>query len=190
MRRPQILTVAGAVVTLTALAFATWSMLQARHLNTRLRAAQVHADSAWSWMSAYRDSMARGGTAPPPPYAAGSDSAWSASAREHFWHEQAMEARAAGNTMLGKGDIEALHWLGLQDPAADLRRDLAAHRELIPYHSSEGGFQFFPEMAILLPGAWVCAYFEDGMVAGHLILRYKVLPGGKIVWERLDGHLD
>ena len=178
LRRPPILIVAGAVATLTALAFATWSMLQARHLNTRLRAAQVHADSAGSWMSAFRDSMARGGIAQPvPPYAAGNDSAW------HGW-------LARNASALDKGDVERLRQLGLKDPAADLRRDLAAHPELIPYHSSEGSFQFFPEMAILLPGAWVCAYFEDGMVAGHLILRYKVLPGGKIVWVRLDGHLD
>jgi hypothetical protein len=147
-------------------------------------------------MNAFRDSMARGGSAPPvPPYAAGHDSAWyaglakNASALEHFWHGQAIKARAASNTMLSREDIESLRKSGLQDPADDLRHDLAAHRELIPYRSTEGGFLFFPEDAVLLPGPWVCAYFEDGMVPGYLLLRYQVLPGGKIVWKRIDGRL-
>ncbi len=193
MRKPGLLTTAGLVVTLAALVFATWSGLQVRRMNTRLRSAKASADSAWSWMSALRDSLVRGGTVPPGPlYAPGLDSVWytmlarSSSSLERFWYEQARKASAASNTMLSEEDILSLRRNGLHDPAEDLRRDLVAHPELIPYRSTEGGFQFFPEMAILLPNSWVCAYFEDGMVSGHLLLHYRVMPGGKILWKRLD----
>ncbi len=197
MRKLQILVVGGVIVTLVSLGVATGSMLEVGRLKTRLRSAQAHADSASSWMSAFRDSLAHGGTAPPvPAYAAGHDSTWyvmlarSSSALEHFWHEQAMKARASGNMMLSKGEIESLRRQGLQDPVEDLRHDLVAHPELIPYRPTHGEFQFLaPEEIVLLPGSWVCAYFEDGMVPGHLLLRYQVLPGGRIVWRRLDGQL-
>ncbi len=92
---------------------------------------------------------------------------------------------ARGNTLLGRDDISRLMKLGLSDPPVALRRDLVTHSELIPFKSGQGRFQFIPQEAILLPGQWVCAYYEDGHTPGHVLLQYEVRPGGRFVWRRL-----
>jgi hypothetical protein len=101
-----------------------------------------------------------------------------------------VKAQTAGNTLLSDGEIELMRKRGLANPMEDLRRDLVRHPELIPFRTTHGQFIFFPENAVLLPGSWVCAYFEDGMNGGYVLLSYEVLPGGKIVWHRLDSRLN
>lgn len=92
---------------------------------------------------------------------------------------------SAAHPALSSRESARLRTLGLSDPEADLRTDLARHSELIPYAGVLGGKQGFhdPSSIILLPYRWVYAAFDDGHVEGHLVAAWEVAPGGKITWE-------
>ncbi|MEK7996117.1 MAG: hypothetical protein AAB403_20150, partial [Planctomycetota bacterium] len=73
-------------------------------------------------------------------------------------------------------DIQAMKKKGLNDPVNQIIADLKQHRELIPYKGILGGtMNFYDDSRIwVLTKKWVLAYFEDGHVAGYLLLEYEV----------------
>lgn len=178
MSGQRVVAVTGWIVALAAIGVAAWSTMQTGQLKTQLRYANLRADSLGT-SSSVRDWI-------PPGH--GADSAGSV-ALETFWREQATKAQSQGNNLLGEVETASLRKRGLHNPAEDLRRDLVAHPELIPYQSTGGGYRFFPELAVLLPGYWVSAYFEDGHVPGYLLLSYEVESGGRILWKVVDSKL-
>jgi hypothetical protein len=69
--------------------------------------------------------------------------------------------------------------------------DLARHPELIPIKGTEGGtMRFYPSQSILMPPAWVYAYFEDGHNAGHGLFEYRESAGGRIEWKLIAARKD
>lgn len=80
---------------------------------------------------------------------------------------------------------------GLKDPAAEIVADLRKHPELIPYKGVLGGTMgFYYEGEIhILSSKWVLASFDDGHIAGIMLLKYEVSDDGKISWKVIDSYL-
>jgi len=89
-------------------------------------------------------------------------------------------------------EIEELQKKGLGNPLYDLAADLQRHPELIPHKGVLGGTMAFgfPEKIHVLTDKYVLAYFEDGHIAGWMLLEYGVSKGGKIYWRVIDSYLD
>lgn len=87
-------------------------------------------------------------------------------------------------------EIRLLKANGLEDPLNDLKRDLMANSQIIPYEPVLGGtMQFYTADDILiLPGAWVYAIFEDGHINGAMMLGYRVHQG-EITWTVIAHQL-
>ncbi|MCX5799799.1 MAG: hypothetical protein NTX17_00165 [Candidatus Eisenbacteria bacterium] len=101
------------------------------------------------------------------------------------------EAEADQRILLDQVDIRRLKKLGLSDPATQLRRDLVAHPELIPYEGVLGGTMGFVEHRVtLLSTRWVFAEFEDGHIMGSCLLEYNVARGGRLSWKVLSATLN
>jgi hypothetical protein len=93
--------------------------------------------------------------------------------------------------LLNEHDILGLKKMGLRDPVNDLRRDLHAHPELIPFEGVLGGTMGFVEDRIaVLSRQWVYAEFEDGHIGGSCLLSYEVKSGGGISWNVLSAVLE
>lgn len=92
---------------------------------------------------------------------------------------------------LAAWDIEAMKKKGLRNPVADIIADLKQHRELIPFEAVLGGtMNFYDDSKLwVLTKKWVLAYFEDGHVAGYLLLEYQVAQGGRITWKPIASYL-
>jgi len=88
-------------------------------------------------------------------------------------------------------DIQAMKKKGLHDPVSEIITDLKQHRELIPYKGVLGGtMNFYDDSRIwVLTKKWVLAYFEDGHVAGYLLLEYEVTQDGKISWKTVASYI-
>ena len=97
-----------------------------------------------------------------------------------------------GRSLLRSWDIANLQKHGLSDPEEDLIADLMQHSELIPYKGVMGGTMgFYSSQDIhILSSRWVFAAFEDGHIGGHMLLEYRVDPGGKIHWRVIVAYLD
>lgn len=93
---------------------------------------------------------------------------------------------------LADWEIERLKEKGLQNPIQEIRANLLKHRELIPYKGVLGGqMNFYGESAIqILSPRWVLATFEDGHIAGQMLLEYQVSDSGQISWKVLDSYLE
>lgn len=104
--------------------------------------------------------------------------------------DQAHKVPAAAIELFG-WDIQAMKKKGLNDPVNQIIADLKQHRELIPYKGILGGtMNFYDDSKIwVLTKRWVFAYFEDGHVAGYLLLEYEVTQGGKITWKTVASYL-
>ena len=89
-------------------------------------------------------------------------------------------------------EIEELQKKGLGNPLYDLAADLQRHPELIPHKGVLGGTMAFgfPEKIHVLTDKYALAYFEDGHIAGWMLLEYGVSKGGKIYWRVIDSYLD
>jgi hypothetical protein len=89
-------------------------------------------------------------------------------------------------------ELEELQKRGLQDPLRDLVADLQKHPELIPHKGVLGGTMAFgfPEKIHVLTEKYVLAYYEDGHIAGWMLLEYSVARGGKISWRVIDTYID
>ena len=107
------------------------------------------------------------------------------------------EAGALGDELrtqvegLEEWELAELRHAGLADPVADLKADLRAHPELIPFKGELGGtMRFYSEQNIQVLGPrWVLADFEDGHNGGSILLEFSVV-NGKIRWKRLAARLD
>jgi len=102
------------------------------------------------------------------------------------------EQRALDQPGLLPWEIEELQKKGLQDPVRDLVSDLQAHSELIEQQGVLGGTMAFgfPEKIHVLTPKYVLAYFEDGHIAGWMLLEYAVARGGRITWRRIDSYME
>ncbi len=89
---------------------------------------------------------------------------------------------------LNNRQIEDLQKKGLSDPIRDLREDLAAAPGIIGSPAVLGGTMGFYYMdgIHILNKRWVFAYFEDGHLAGAMLLSYEIGDEGEISWEVLD----
>ena len=104
--------------------------------------------------------------------------------------EQAHKVPAAAIELFG-WDVQAMKKKGLTDPVSQIIADLKQHRELIPYKGTLGGtMNFYDDGKIwILTKKWVLAYFEDGHIAGYLLLEYEIRQGGKITWKTVASYL-
>ncbi len=104
--------------------------------------------------------------------------------------KQAHKEPAAAIELLS-WDIQAMKKKGLTDPVSQIIADLKQHRELIPYKGVLGGtMNFCDDSKIwILTKKWVLAYFEDGHVAGYLLLEYEIAQGGGITWKTIASYL-
>lgn len=93
--------------------------------------------------------------------------------------------------LLSQGAIIGLTRKGLKDPATEIVADLREHPELIPYKGVLGGTMgFYYESEIhILSSKWVLASFDDGHIAGIMLLKYEVSDDGKISWKVIDSYL-
>ena len=89
---------------------------------------------------------------------------------------------------LDRKQVEELVKKGLQNPVEDLRDDLVADPELIGTSAVLGGqMGFYLRDGIhILNKRWVFAYFEDGHIAGAMLLRYNIDQESNIEWEVID----
>jgi len=108
-----------------------------------------------------------------------------------FWKKQAREARGNQWMLLHESQIDHLRRAGLSDPVHQLRTDLMAHRELIPFKGVHGGTMGFyhAEHIALLDDRWVYAWFDDGHMPGSCLLAYEVLPDTTIHWTVIRARL-
>ena len=108
--------------------------------------------------------------------------------------QQLSEAKQGALDRVGlmEWDIEQLQKKGLRDPVGDLVSDLQEHPELIPHGGVLGGTMAFgfPEKIHVLTDRYVLAYFEDGHIAGWILLEYQVARGGRITWRRIDSYVE
>jgi hypothetical protein len=83
--------------------------------------------------------------------------------------------------------LDGLKAKGLNDPVKDIVADLMKHDELIPCEGVLGGKMGFgsPRGIQIINDQWVVANFEDGHIAGSMLLEYKVADGGKITWKMI-----
>jgi hypothetical protein len=94
-------------------------------------------------------------------------------------------------SLLTPAQVQELRQRGLSEPVRDLTADLERHPELIPIQPVSGGtMRFYGSQSAVLSPKWMLAYFEDGHVAGHALMEYRVEPGGKIDWKVLTANQD
>lgn len=93
--------------------------------------------------------------------------------------------------LLDRRQVDTLVKKGLNDPVREIRNALVKDPGLIGSSAVLGGNLgfYFRDGIHILNDRWVFAYFEDGHVAGALLLRYDVSPGGEISWDVLDEYL-
>ena len=89
---------------------------------------------------------------------------------------------------LDRRQVDALVKRGLNDPVSQIRNALVNDPGLIISSSVLGGSMgfYYRDGIHILNERWVFAYFEDGHVAGAMLLRYDILNNGEIGWEVLD----
>ncbi len=89
---------------------------------------------------------------------------------------------------LDSRQLEDLQKKGLSDPIRDLREDLVAGPGIIGSPAVLGGTMgfYFRDGIHILNKRWVFAYFEDGHLAGAMLLLYEIDDDGGISWEVLD----
>ncbi len=165
----------------------------------RWRQAQRRELETLHWAHAVMDSLGTTVRPPGPPVGPeGRDSVywqWVATTAElqsRRWQAAVQHWAQLRASTLDESDIEDLRRQGLEDPARQLRESLAGHAELIPFPGVLGGtMMILPDDKIaLLRPPYAFAEFDDGHVGGVMLLKYAVLPGGRIEWKRLWAALD
>ncbi len=92
------------------------------------------------------------------------------------------------DSLFSESDINYFKKRGLRNPETELLNNLYQQHQLIPQEAVLGGRMRIWHAA-LLGRQWAIAYFEDGHVAGNMILRYTVTDG-TIEWEVLDSSVN
>lgn len=87
--------------------------------------------------------------------------------------------------------ISQLQRKGLENPARQLVDSLVDHPDLIPYDGVAGGTMAFrPPTVQILSGRWMFAGFDDGHIAGHMLVEYSVASDGSLSWRAIDAYLE
>lgn len=88
-------------------------------------------------------------------------------------------------------EIELLKKKGLKDPVNDLVNNLLVNAEMIPFEGVAGGTMSFynPKQIYILNDHWAVAYFEDGHIGGHALLKFNVIDQDSIEWTLMDAYL-
>ncbi len=92
---------------------------------------------------------------------------------------------------LDQSQVKDLKKMGLENPVEDLRNDLISNADLISTSAVLGGEMgfYFRDGIHILNKRWVFAYFEDGHLAGALLLRYNIDEENRIIWEVIDEYI-
>lgn len=78
---------------------------------------------------------------------------------------------------------------GVKEPFSYISKDLDNKAELIPYPAVLGGTMRFYEIN-LLGEKWVMASFEDGHIAGKMLLEFEIATDRIINWKVLSSYLE
>ena len=86
--------------------------------------------------------------------------------------------------VLNDVDYSYLQKKGLREPIKQIKEDLMSKPEIIEIKGIKGGkIDFYDSRNIyILNSKWVYAFFEDGHIAGSVLLEYTI-NNGKIKWQ-------
>ncbi len=86
--------------------------------------------------------------------------------------------------VLNDVDYSYLQKKGLREPIKQIKEDLMSKPEIIEIKGIKGGkIDFYDSRNIyILNSKWVYAFFEDGHIAGSVLLEYTI-NNGKINWQ-------
>ena len=86
--------------------------------------------------------------------------------------------------VLNDVDYSYLQKKGLKEPIKQIKEDLMSKPEIIEIKGIKGGkIDFYDSRNIyILNSKWVYAFFEDGHIAGSVLLEYTI-NNGKIKWQ-------
>ena len=171
----------------------TLSLFAAAFFAYQWRQAEARQRQTVAWTHTVLDSVTTTMEFPVPPYLDGvRDSVywqWVATgAQLRLRKAQEVVRHWVGlrSTLLDEIDLQQLKKEGLNDPPRQLRESLIARADLIPFPGELGGtMRFHEDGIILLEAPYAFATFEDGHNQGSMLLRYEVLPGGQVEWERV-----
>ena len=172
------------------------SLIPSIYLAVQWRQAEHRAAETTRWTRFVMDSLGTTLNLPSPPVEPfGRDSlywqwvATTARMQSRRWQQAVQHWARLRGTVLDPLDIELLKQQGLVDPPRQLRENLVAHAELIPYPGVMGGTMFFDEIVLLAP-SFAFASFEDGHTSGAMLLEFEVTDSTRIAWKRLWARLD
>ncbi len=94
--------------------------------------------------------------------------------------------------VLRDDEVERLRRRGLEQPIGWIKNSLRNNAQLIPYQGVQGGeMRFLSDQNIhVLTPRWVLAEFEDGHMAGRILLEYHVADNAGIAWKVIDSYLE
>lgn len=92
------------------------------------------------------------------------------------------------DSLFNQDDIRYFSRRGLRNPERQILNSLYLQQDLIPAEGVLGGRMEIWH-AVLLGRKWALAYFEDGHVAGNMLLSYQV-EDGDIRWELVDSAMN
>lgn len=92
---------------------------------------------------------------------------------------------------LTSSEEDSLRALGLVNPIAAIDSALRQRTDLIPYEGTMGGTMNFysPDAIRILGPDRIAAVFDDGHMQGHLLIHYRVNPGGRIEFNVLEATM-
>lgn len=101
---------------------------------------------------------------------------------------QEISVTGAVPPFLDQEQLKNLVAKGLSDPVRDIRQDLVKSSAIINMEAVHGGNMgfYFHDGIHILNEKWVFAYFEDGHIAGAMLLKYEINEDGSLRWEVLD----
>lgn len=103
--------------------------------------------------------------------------------RQQITREQLMlEHMVRDVPTLDEADIERFKDYGFENPILEIKDDLQQHPKYIPYDAVLGGTMRYSKIHILSP-QWVFASFDDGHIAGDMLLQYRVSDGPVMSWR-------
>lgn len=77
------------------------------------------------------------------------------------------------------------------DALALVAGDLKKRASIIPHKGVRGStFGFHGSNIHVLGSRWVYARFDEGLMQGKILLRYKILKTGQVQWTVLDSYLE
>ncbi|MFW5801414.1 MAG: hypothetical protein ACOCVC_05245 [Spirochaeta sp.] len=108
-----------------------------------------------------------------------------------FWVYSRLQPQVQPNNQTLRISTDYPDPLAAEDYTRRLKQDLMGKPWIIPYDGVLGGTMGFHtvENIFILSERWVYARFEDGHIAGDMLLEYRIHSTGEIVWEILHSSL-